>query len=128
MFAQLATVAIQQGRHTARQVSRRIQMQETEPFVYTDPGIMATIGRTSAVAQLPGGFNLKGFIAWIMWAFVHIYKLVGFRNRFDVFLNWVYNYATYNFSARVIMDLLPAPADREDAVTAREGPAHVVEP
>lgn len=123
MYAQLATVAIQQGRHVGRQIKRRIKMQESQSFDYKDPGIMATIGRNAAVAQLAGGIEVKGFVAWLMWAFIHIYKLVGFRNRFDVFLSWVYNYATYNFSARVIMDLLPAPEEVGGSqVSAEEHP------
>jgi NADH dehydrogenase len=120
-YPQLATVAIQQGRHAARQVARLIQGSDTEAFAYKDPGIMATIGRNAAVAQLPGGIRLKGSVAWLMWAFVHIYKLVGFRNRIDVFLNWVYNYATFNFSARIILDGVPAVSDDEDGDPGSDG-------
>lgn len=118
MYAQLATVAIQQGRHAARQVQRRARGEATAPFAYTDPGIMATIGRNDAIAQLPGGLRIKGFIAWLMWAGIHIAKLVGFRNRLDVLVNWVYNYITYNFSARLILDVVPTP---EDAPAAASG-------
>lgn len=108
MYVQLATVAIQQGRHAGQQVLRRVEGRATERFVFNDPGIMATIGRSAAVAQFPNGLRLKGSVAWLIWAFVHIYQLVGFRNRFDVFLNWVYNYVTYDFNARLIMDVVPA--------------------
>lgn len=106
-YPQLATVAIQQGRHVGAQLRRVAEGRPAEPFHYADPGIMATIGRNDAVAQLAGGLRLKGRTAWLMWALVHIYKLVGFRNRFDVFVNWVYNYATYNFSARLILESSP---------------------
>lgn len=130
-YPQLATVAVQQGRHAARQVLRRARGQATQPFRYTDPGTMATIGRSDAVAQLAGGVRLKGFVAWLMWAFLHIFKLVGFRNRVDVFLNWVYNYATYDFNARIIMDVVPqhtelppeGPAGSADGQAARSEPA-----
>ena len=127
MYAQLATVAIQQGQHAARQVLRRVKAEAPESFTYTDPGIMATIGRSAAVAQLGGGVKLKGFVAWAMWAFVHIYKLVGFRNRFDVFLSWVYNYVTYNFSARIIMDVVPALEEPPEPAAKSEGDDHVPE-
>lgn len=117
-YPQLATVAIQQGRHVGEQLQRIVDGHPAEPFRYKDPGIMATIGRNDAVAQLAGGLRLKGRTAWMMWALVHIYKLVGFRNRFDVLLNWVYNYATYNFSARLILDTSP---DGEPADEPRSG-------
>ncbi len=107
MYAQLATVAIQQGRHAARQVLRRLEGRPTEPFAYTDRGTMATIGRSAAVAQLAGGLRFKGFTAWLLWAFVHIYQLVGFRNRIGVFTDWAYNYLTYDFNARIILDEAP---------------------
>src|SRR5690606_36479821 len=84
-YPQLATVAIQQGEHAARQIRRRLQGQPTEPFAYDDSGTMATIGRNAAIVQLPGGLKFKGFVAWLMWALIHIYKISGFRNRVDVF-------------------------------------------
>lgn len=126
MYAQLATVAIQQGRHAARQVLRRVEGRSTEPFQFDEPGIMATIGRNAAVAQFPNGIRLKGFVAWLMWALVHIYQLVGFRNRFDVFLNWIYNYITYDFNARLIMDVIPA-AEEPMVQYARSDGQSVVE-
>ena len=117
MYAQLATVAIQQGRHAARQVLRRSRGEPTEPFAFTDPGTMATIGRSDAVAQLTENLHVRGFTAWLLWAFVHIYQLVGFQNRLSVFASWIYNYLTYDFNARIIMDAAPAagvaPAGRE---------------
>ena len=108
-YAQLAQVAIQQGRHAARQALRRTRGQATEPFQYTDLGMMATIGRNAAVAALPGGVRLRGFVAWAAWVFVHIAKLVGFRNRASVFASWVYNYVTYKRNARLIVDVVPIP-------------------
>ena len=111
MYAQLAQVAIQQGRHAAKQALRLAQGQPTEPFHYTDLGMMATIGRNAAVAELPGGIRFQGFVAWVAWAFVHIAKLVGFRNRASVFASWVYNYFTYKRNARLIVDMVPLPSE-----------------
>lgn len=113
LYAQLATVAIQEGKHAAEQILRRLANEKPKPFTLFDPGIMATIGRSSAVAQLRGGFRFTGFVAWTLWATIHIAKLVGFRNRFDTLLSWVYNYVTYDFGARLIMDVLPAAEESE---------------
>ena len=109
MYAQLAQVAIQQGRHAAKQVLRLARGQEARPFRYLDPGMMATIGRNAGVAALPGGIRLQGFVAWAAWVFVHIAKLVGFRNRASVFASWIYNYVTYKRNARLIVDVVPIP-------------------
>ncbi len=78
--------------------------QETEPFEYNNPGKMATVGVNAAVAELPGGIKLSGFPAWFLWVFIHIMKLVGFRSRFLVLMDWVYNYFTYNRASRLIYD------------------------
>jgi NADH dehydrogenase len=69
--------------------------------VYDDLGIMATIGRNSAVADL-GWIRLKGFIAWIAWVFLHVYTLIGFRNRLSVMSQWAFSYLTYQRSVRLI--------------------------
>jgi NADH dehydrogenase len=103
LYAQLAPVAIQQGRHAARQVVRLARGRPPERFAYRDLGKMATIGRNAAVAELPGGVRLEGFWAWVAWVFIHIAKLVGTRNRASVFVGWVYNYFTYDRSARLIL-------------------------
>ncbi len=107
LLPQVAQVAIQQGRHAARQILRLIDGQATEPFRYRDLGQMATIGRHAAVAEFKGGIKMKGFFAWITWAFIHIWKLVGFRNRLNVFVNWIYNYFTYDRNARLLLDMVP---------------------
>ena len=78
--------------------------EAAEPFVYRDKGTMATIGRHAAVAELPPGLKLKGFLAWQAWAWLHLLLLVGFRNRLNVWVNWVWNYFTYDRSARLILD------------------------
>jgi len=108
---QLAQVAMQSGRHAAEQVRRRILDGDPEVFSYSDYGQMATIGRNAAVAELAGGITFKGVIAWVLWAVIHIAKLVGFRNRVNAFVNWAYNYFTYSRSARLILDMVPIDDD-----------------
>jgi len=102
-WPQLAPVAIQQGRHVARQIARALEGRETRPFRYRDKGTMATIGRNAAVAELPLGVHLGGFVAWVMWLVLHLVTLVGFRNRASVLLNWAWNYLTYDRGARLIL-------------------------
>lgn len=101
---QLAPVAMQQGRHVAAQLARRQAGEPTRPFRYVDKGTMATIGRRAAVAQLPPGLRLTGTPAWIAWLLLHIYFLIGFRNRLSVLLNWAWNYLTWDRAARVVME------------------------
>jgi NADH dehydrogenase len=101
---QLAPVAIQGGRHAARMIQNRLGGKPSEPFVYTDRGTMATIGRHAAVAELPGGFRARGFVAWWMWLALHLVQLIGFRNRVIVLVNWAWNYFTYERGARLILD------------------------
>ncbi len=117
-YPQLAPVAVQQGVHAAKQILRSIAGKPREPFSYVDQGQMATIGRNAAVAELAGGLRFHGFVAWMMWVFVHIAKLIGFRNRINVLVNWAYNYLTYDRSARLIFDMIPIsdelPSEVED--------------
>jgi NADH dehydrogenase len=101
---QLAQVAIQSGRHAAKQIQRQLRGDATESFAYRDYGQMATIGRNAAVAELAGGVTFKGLFAWLIWVFIHIAKLVGFRNRLSALVNWAYNYFTYSRSARLILE------------------------
>jgi NADH dehydrogenase len=105
LHPQLAQVAIQTGRHAGRQVARSIAGAPTERFVYKDPGIMAVIGRGAAVAQFSFGLRLAGFPGWLVWLFLHLMYLVGFRNRLNVLINWAWNYLTYDRSARLIVEL-----------------------
>ncbi len=100
---QLAQVAIQGGKFAADQVLRSIAGAPHEDFHYRDKGIMATIGRRAAVAQLPNGTKLKGFIAWLSWLFLHLVYLLGFRNRVSVLLNWSWNYLTWDRGPRLIL-------------------------
>lgn len=101
---QLAQVAIQGGRHTAENIRRQLDGRPTRPFRYHNHGIMATIGRRAAVAELPGGLKFRGTLGWLAWLAVHLVFLVGFRNRVVVMVNWAWNYLTWDRAARVILD------------------------
>ena len=97
----VAQVAIQQGRHAARMVECAIEGRPRQPFRYVNYGNMATIGRAAAIADL-GWLRLSGWPAWVAWLFLHIMKLVGFRNRLGVLLQWTWAYFTYQRSVRLI--------------------------
>lgn len=98
----LAPVATQQGAHAARNILRRVSGEEQLPFHYVDRGAMVTIGRNAAVAVL-GGREFTGIIAWFLWLAVHIAKLIGFRNRLQVLINWAWDYFFYERAVRLIM-------------------------
>lgn len=98
----VAQPAIQQGRVLAKNLLRTIEGKKMIPFEYYDKGTMATIGRNKAVVDI-GKFQLGGFIAWYIWMFVHLWFLVGIKNRLVTFLNWVYNYINYDRSERLII-------------------------
>ncbi len=100
---QLAQVAIQSGRHCGRQILNVVEGRPTSPFRYKDKGIMATIGRNAAVAQLPRGPLITGFLGWIAWMGLHLFYLVGFRNRLRVFINWTWRYFDWPSGPRLIM-------------------------
>jgi NADH dehydrogenase len=100
---QLAPVAMQSGRHVARQIARTVEGVGTEPFRYRDKGTMATIGRSRAVAELPFGIKLRGFPAWLAWLGLHLVFLAGFRNRISVFANWAWNWLTWDRGPRLII-------------------------
>ncbi len=97
----IAPAAIQQGRHAARNVIRALEGRNKVPFRYRDKGMMATIGRAAAVAQF-GKLHVSGLIAWLLWLGVHIFFLIGFRNRFLVVLQWAWAYVTWARGARLI--------------------------
>ncbi|HSS10425.1 MAG TPA: NAD(P)/FAD-dependent oxidoreductase [Acidimicrobiales bacterium] len=103
-YPQMAQVAIQGGRHVARSIRRRQKGKRTHPFRYHDHGIMATIGRRSAVAELPLGLKLRGTPGWLAWLGVHLVFLIGFRNRVIVLIKWAWNYLTWDRASRVILD------------------------
>ncbi|MDT0689059.1 NAD(P)/FAD-dependent oxidoreductase [Salegentibacter sp. F188] len=98
----VAQPAIQQGRHLAKNLKRLVKGDKLEPFNYNDKGTMATVGRNRAVVDL-GKFKFGGFFAWFVWMFVHLWFLVGFRNRLVTFFNWVYNYINFDKAARLII-------------------------
>ena len=98
----MAPVAIQQGEYAAKMVRARVQGNSLPPpFHYFDKGSMATIGRSSAVAAA-GGFKFRGYIAWIAWLLLHLYYLIGFRNRLVVMMNWTYAYWFQERQVRII--------------------------
>lgn len=97
----VAPVAIQQGRHAARNILRSVGNKPTLPFHYLDKGTLATIGRAAGVADL-GKLKFSGYFAWLAWLFVHIFFLIGFRNRFVVLFEWAWAYFTYQRGARLI--------------------------
>jgi NADH dehydrogenase len=99
---QVAQPAIQQGELLVKNFKRMMESKPLKEFTYWDKGSMATIGRNKAVADIKS-FTLGGFLAWITWLGVHLFFLVGVRNRLVVFLNWVYNYFNFDRAARVII-------------------------
>lgn len=97
----LAPVAIQQGKYVAKSILQSIKGEKPKPFSYLDKGHLATIGRRRAVADIKG-LRLSGFVAWMMWAAVHIFYLAGFKNRTFVLINWLSNYMSYDKGDRLI--------------------------
>lgn len=97
----VAPAAIQEGAHTARNIDRLVRGSRTLPFRYRDKGSLATIGRAAAVADF-GRVKLSGFPAWVAWLAVHIFFLIGFRNRFLVITEWAWAYLTFQRGARLI--------------------------
>lgn len=98
----VAQVAIQQGKLLAKNLTRQLKNKPLKPFKYNDKGSMATIGRDKAVVDLPN-WKFSGWFAWIVWMFVHLVSLIGFRNKVIALMNWVVQYFTYNKSVRLII-------------------------
>ena len=99
----LAPVAMQEGRYVGNLIIDNKTKDDRNPFSYTDKGTMATIGRAKAVAEIKG-LKFTGFFAWLLWSVVHILFLIGFRNRFKVFVEWVWFYFTFRRGVRLITD------------------------
>ena len=97
----LATVAQQQAKAAVRNIQKILKGEQPEPFRYKDPGLLATIGRNAAVARI-WGLSFSGFIAWMIWVVLHIYRLIGFRNRLLVLINWAWDYFFYENQVRLI--------------------------
>ncbi len=98
----LAPVALQEGRYVAQSVARRLRGRAVPPFRYRDYGVMATIGRGRAVADVMGWLQLAGPVAWLAWLFIHLLGIVTFQNRLLVLIQWAWSYVTYNRGARLI--------------------------
>ena len=98
----VAQVAIQQGKLTGANILRLINGEPVKPFKYNDKGSLATIGRNKAIADL-GKVRFQGFFAWLVWMFVHLISLLGFRNKVVVFINWVGSYLSNNGGTRLII-------------------------
>ncbi len=114
LLPQIAQVAMQSGDHASRQILNIIQGCPTTSFVYRDKGMMATIGRRSAVAQLRSGLSVRGTLGWFAWLLLHLVYLIGFRNRVVVLVNWTWRYLRWPSGPRLILGDLPArhgPAD-----------------
>ena len=82
---------------------------EREPFHYVDKGTMATVGRNAGVTHLPGGLEFTGFLGWLTWLFVHIYYLIGFRNRISALGSWAWDYVRHDRPIRIILASSAAP-------------------
>ena len=138
----VSPVAIQQGRFVAKLLRKEIQkhkdgapsfsrsveeggeVESRPPFHYWDKGSLATIGRAAAIAEF-GKIHISGFIAWLSWLFIHIFFLIGFRNRILVFIQWAWSYFTYERGARLITGstYLPGWTHASNASTAPVEPA-----
>ena len=112
----VAQVALQSGRHAARNIRRRIEGEATQSFHYKDKGQLATIGRSMAVGQI-GDREVAGFWAWLIAWGVHIFWLIGFKNRLSVMLGWIWAYVSWNRSARIIYETPKLPGNTTGAET-----------
>src|SRR5207249_4913976 len=101
MLPGVAPVAMQEGKATAHNIGRELRGEPRQNFHYIDKGNLATIGRAAAVAQF-GKIHISGFLAWLAWLFIHIFFLIGFRNRLIVMIQWAWSYLTYERGARLI--------------------------
>jgi len=114
----VSPAAKQMGRHAAANLQRRLRGEPAQPFRYVDYGSLATIGRKAAVAQvelpLLGELRLSGYPAWVFWLFVHIYFLIGFRNRLMVLVDWAWAYWTFQRHARVVVEAPPAASPSQE--------------
>ena len=112
MLPGLAPVALQQGRYVARSIRKRLRGQPERPFAYVDKGTLSTVGRLYALADIHG-LRVAGFLAWLLWVGVHIFFLIGFRNRFVVMFQWAWAFLTYQRGARLITGNLERVHERE---------------
>ncbi len=115
----MAPAAIQEGLHAAKNIVRTLRGEATAPFVYRDKGVLATIGRAKAVARV-GRLEFAGRFAWLVWIFVHITWLIGFRNRLVVLIDWAWSYLTFQRNARIVDDLVIPPEARRSQPESTE--------
>src|SRR5262249_51854365 len=111
MLPGLAPVAMQQGRYVAHAIRRRLHGEPVMPFRYVDKGTLSTVGRRYALADIHG-LRLSGFLAWLLWVGVHIFFLIGFRNRFVVLFQWAWAMLPYQRGARLITGDLTGDRER----------------
>ena len=127
---QVAPVAIQQARLLSKNLKNLELKKPLVEFAYKDKGSMATVGRNLAVAEM-GNIKLKGFIAWICWMMVHLMSIIGVKNRLLIFINWTWQYFTYDQSLRLIIqptqktkkikhEILPGPSVSSGAVVGMQ--------
>jgi NADH dehydrogenase len=105
----VSPAAMQMARHVAKIIENELRGPEADrnsrpAFQYWDKGMMATIGRSAAVAQI-GRVELSGWLAWVAWLFIHLLFLIGFRNKATVLLEWAYSYCTYKRGSRIVTGL-----------------------
>jgi len=102
----LSPPAMQGGRYIANAILEELRTGHPpeRPFRYVDKGTMATIGRNAGVARLPGGLEITGFLGWMTWLFVHVYYLIGFRNRISALAAWAWDYVRFDRPIRIILE------------------------
>jgi NADH:ubiquinone reductase (H+-translocating) len=115
-YPMVAPVAMQQGRHLGKNLMKLVSNKLIKQFHYFDKGSMATVGRNKAVVDLPGNMHLGGFFAWVIWLFIHLLYIIGFRRKFIVFSNWMWNYFTYDRGTRLII----RPFIKEKSLTPKD--------
>jgi NADH dehydrogenase len=122
-FPGLAPVAMQQGRYVASVIRRRmVGKRAVHPFRYFNKGNLATVGRGFGIVDLGGPLRLTGFLAWLMWLVVHIYFLIGFRNRLVVMIQWAWAYLTQQRGARIItFENVPGELNLQSQASASQG-------
>lgn len=111
LHPQVASVAIQHGKHIAKNIRKQLSGEPTTPFSYFEKGNMAIIGRNAGVAELSKvflGLRMRGLLGWLAWLFIHLVYLPGYQNRVSAFFNWIYNYLTFDRHSRLITDMRPS--------------------
>ena len=118
----VAPVAMQEGAATAHNIGRDLRDEPRRNFRYFNKGNLATIGRAAAIAEF-GEIHISGFLAWLSWLFIHIFFLIGFRNRIIVLIQWAWSYLTYERGARLITGDTSLPSWTAQNVEAAHAPA-----